>query len=84
MPLSPEYQAMLEQLARAKPALPLWEMTPEQGRAMYRLVRPVLKELPIGKIDNQIIHSPEAEIPIRIYYPEGEGPFGSLVYFHGG
>ena len=84
MPLSPEYQAMFEQLASAEPMPPLWEMTPEQGREMYRAARPVITELPVGQIDNQIIKSYDSEIPIRIYYPDGEGPFGTLLYFHGG
>ena len=81
MPLSPEYQAMFEQLANAEPAPSLWEMTPEQGREMYRAVRPVIDELPIGRIDNQIIEDHGTKIPIRIYYPEAEGPFGTLLYF---
>ena len=84
MPLSPEYQAMFEQLASAEPMPPLWEMTPEQGREMYRAARPVITELAVGQIENQIIQSSDAEIPIRIYYPDGEGPFGTLLYFHGG
>ena len=84
MPLSPDYQAMFEQLASAEPMPPLWEMTPEQGREMYRAARPVITELAVGQIDNQIIQSSDAEIPIRIYYPDGEGPFGTLLYFHGG
>ena len=84
MPLSHEYQSIFKQLASVKPAPRLWEMTPEQGRGMYRLVRPVIEGLPVGEVNNQIIQSSEAEIPIRIYYPEGQGPFGSLLYFHGG
>ncbi|WP_117591238.1 alpha/beta hydrolase [Haloprofundus halophilus] len=27
---------------------------------------------------------PAGEIPVRIYRPEGEGPFPTLVYYHGG
>ena len=84
MPLSPEYQAMFEQLASAKTMPPLWKMTPEQGREMYRAVRPVITKLRVGQIDHQIIQSSGTEIPIRIYYPDGEGPFGTLLYFHGG
>ncbi len=84
MPLSPEYQAMFEQLAAADPAPPLWEMTPEQGREMYRLARPVINELPIGNVVNQNIPGPKGEIPIRIYFPKEAGTFGTLLYFHGG
>ena len=84
MPLSPEYQAMFEQLASAEPAPPLWEMTPEQGREMYRLARPVIEELPIGNVINHDIPGPEGDIPVRIYFPADAGSFGTLLYFHGG
>lgn len=84
MPLSPEYQAMFEQLAAGDPAPPLWEMTPEQGREMYRQARPVIKELPIGEVINRKIPGPDGEIPVRIYFPKETGNFGTLLYFHGG
>jgi acetyl esterase len=84
MPLSPEYQAMFEQLAAADPAPPLWEMTPEQGREMYHLARPVINELPVGDIINQNIPGPKGDIPVRIYFPKEAGTFGTLLYFHGG
>ena len=41
---------------------------------------------PVGKVvDGMTIpgHSGK-QIPIRIYYPEGSGPFPVVVYFHGG
>ena len=38
----------------------------------------------IASISNCDIPGPESEIPIRIYTPEGEGPFALVVFFHGG
>ncbi|MEM7077649.1 MAG: alpha/beta hydrolase [Pseudomonadota bacterium] len=84
MPLAAEYAAMFEQLAQAEPAPPLWEMTPEQGREMYRAMRPVIDELPIHKVEDRNLPGSETDIPVRIYTPAGDGPFGVLVYFHGG
>lgn len=84
MPLAPEYVAMFEQMAQQEPAPPIWQMTPEQGREMYRAMRPVIEALPAHKIENQVISGTQGDIPIRIYTPEGDGPFGVLVYFHGG
>jgi acetyl esterase/lipase len=40
--------------------------------------------MPIGKIKNQTIPGPGGDIPIRIYTPQGNGPFPVVVYFHGG
>ena len=84
MPLAPEYVAMFEQLAQQEPAPSLWEMTPEQGREMYRAMRPVIEELPVHKVENKTIPGTQGDIPVRIYTPDGAGPFGVLVYFHGG
>lgn len=59
-------------------------MTPEQGRAMYRAIRPVNPELPIYESEDRSIAGTLGGIPIRIYTPEGDGPFGILMSFHGG
>ncbi|MGZ8381993.1 MAG: alpha/beta hydrolase [Nitrospira sp.] len=40
--------------------------------------------LAIGKTKNQTIPGPGGDIPIRIYTPQGSGPFPVIVYFHGG
>ena len=87
MPLAPEYEAMFAQLAeaaQAQPTPPLWEMTPEQGREMYRAMRPVNPDIPIHDVRDTHIEGSQGSIPVRIYTPTGEGPFGVLVYFHGG
>ncbi len=84
MPLAPEYAAMFEQLAQNEPVPPLWEMTPAQGREMYRAMRPLIPELPIHNCEDRTISGSQGDIPLRIYSPEGEGPFGILMYFHGG
>nr|WP_281427635.1 alpha/beta hydrolase [Mesobacillus maritimus] len=38
----------------------------------------------VGKVEDRRIPGPGGEIPVRIYTPEGEGPFPALVYYHGG
>jgi acetyl esterase len=38
----------------------------------------------VHKVTDQTINGQESHIPIRIYSPEGEGPFPIVVYFHGG
>lgn len=51
---------------------------------MYRAMRPLNPELPIHKSDDQVIAGSLGDIPIRVYTPAGEGPFGVLMNFHGG
>ena len=84
MPLSPEYQAMFEQLAANGPAPKLSELPIAVAREGYRLSRPVNPDLAIHAIENRTIDGPSGNIPIRIYRPAGDGLFGTLVYFHGG
>lgn len=38
----------------------------------------------IGSVTDQNIPSEGGELPLRIYTPEGTGPFPAIVYFHGG
>lgn len=39
---------------------------------------------PVGKIDDRSIPGPDGSIPIRVYTPNGNGPFPIIVYYHGG
>lgn len=65
---------------------PLQEKTPQQARADRIAIgntnAGVIES--VAHIEDQLIPSPAAEIPIRIYTPEGAAPFPVLIYFHGG
>jgi len=83
MSLAPEYQALLDGLA-AEPGPTFAEMGPEGGREAYRLMRPLNPELAVGEVRDGSAPGPAGDISLRIYTPEGAGPFPVLVYFHGG
>ena len=38
----------------------------------------------LAAVADRTIPGPAGEIPVRIYTPEGEGPFPVITYFHGG
>ncbi|MBM4761777.1 alpha/beta hydrolase fold domain-containing protein [Bacillus sp. B15-48] len=61
-------------------------MDPQAVREMFAQAPPVEVELaPLAKVENRLIPVGEdEEIKIRIYTPEGEGPFPLFVYYHGG
>ncbi len=84
MPLAAEYAAMFAELAAQEPAPPIYELTPAQGRELYRAMRPVIAELPVRDCEDRSITGTLGDIPVRIYTPEGDGPFGVLMNFHGG
>lgn len=63
-----------------------YEQTPEEARA-ERAAMPVLQVSVegIAKIEDRLITVSDGEkIPVRIYTPEGVGPFPLIVYLHGG
>lgn len=64
----------------------LSKMTAEEARAMRaKLPSPRNKIARLASIeDKQILVRDHANIPIRIYTPEGDGPFPILIYYHGG
>ncbi|WP_409463190.1 alpha/beta hydrolase [Amycolatopsis sp. GA6-003] len=37
-----------------------------------------------ARIEERSVETPHGDVPVRLYTPEGSGPFPVLVYFHGG
>ncbi len=84
MPLDPQAKAFLDQLA-ASGAPPLNALPVEEARkALLELFAPKEEPEPVGKVEDRKIAGPAGAIPVRIYTPQGSGPFPVLVYFHGG
>ena len=84
MPLDPQVQIILEEdAARNLPAY--HQLSPLAARKqMLDLSAPVDPQLMADRVVDQRIPGPGGEIPIRLYYPEGNPPFAVVVYFHGG
>ena len=84
MPVDPQVRTFLDELA-ALGAPPLEQLTPEEARANTAAESALMGEPePVAKKEDRQVPGPHGPIPIRIYTPEGEGPFGVLVYYHGG
>ncbi|MGZ3630539.1 MAG: alpha/beta hydrolase [Ktedonobacteraceae bacterium] len=84
MPLDPQAQALLEQM-KAMGFTYTSDLTVTRAREMVQAmqaVRPAGE--PVAHIEDRVIPGPAGEIPIRIYTPEGSGPFPILVFFHTG
>jgi acetyl esterase len=82
MPLDAQSRAVLDELNK----LPgLHTLSPAEGRRLFdQLFQTKGEPEPVGNVENRSIPGPAANIPVRIYTPEGAGPFPMLVYFHGG
>jgi acetyl esterase len=84
MPLDPQAQTFLEQLAAAG-APPLHELSVEEARqVIVQLFGTTGDPEAIGAVQNRTIPGAAGEMPTRIYTPSGTGPFPVLVYSHGG
>lgn len=83
MPLDPQVQVLLEQLAAMNmPASNT--LTPNQLRQNSKARGTTGKPEPVGKVEDRQVPGPLGDIPVRIYSPQGDGPFPLLVFFHGG
>jgi acetyl esterase len=60
-------------------------MTPAEARAAIEAgIDRVTPREAVARVEDREIPGPHGPIPVRIYTPEGDGPFPVLVYFHGG
>jgi acetyl esterase len=82
MPLDPQAQRVLEQIA-ALGLPPNHLVSPEQARINSK-ARPRAAGPDVAKVEDRRIPGPGPDIPVRIYTPTGLGPFPVLVWFHGG
>lgn len=85
MSLDPQAQALLTAIAAANlPALgdlPI-DVLREQVAARFDKLKLPCK--PVAEVQNITFQGSEAQIPLRIYKPQGEGPFPVVLFFHGG
>ena len=84
MPLDPQVQTYLDQMASLN-APPLNSLPPAIiRRAIASQLAEAGEPEAVARVENRTIPGPAGEIPVRIYTPEGDGPFPVLVFFHGG
>lgn len=84
MPLDKQVEGFLKQLEEAG-GPPINTLAPEMARqAMAQTAAFRGEPDPVAEIIDRSIPGPRGEIPVRIYTPDGSGPFPAVVYFHGG
>lgn len=85
MKMNQQTQAWLQGVADSG-LPPLNKMPVEDARATYSAVvaQCGLPAEPVANTVDRTIPGPGGPIPVRIYTPEGAGPFPALVYYHGG
>lgn len=85
MPLHPQAAAFLEQYHQQK-SLPI-ETTPIEITRRSLILASVVKRAPakLARIETRTLTGPDGDpLKVRIYWPQGQGPFPACLYFHGG
>ncbi|MFE9427071.1 aminotransferase class I/II-fold pyridoxal phosphate-dependent enzyme [Kitasatospora sp. NPDC006697] len=85
MPFDPQVQAM--RAAKAAGAVrPLYTMGIDEARAadLAAIQADAGRPEPVGAVTDTELPGPDGALPVRVYRPEGEGPFPVLVYYFGG
>jgi acetyl esterase len=83
MPLDIQMKSLLDAMAKANtPAF--HTLTPQEARRIASARQQAGEPEPVAKVEDRKLPSAASEIPVRIYTPAGQPPFGVLVYFHGG
>lgn len=81
MPLHPRIAAALK-AAEKFPAMETMAV-PDARTWLKSAYLPKGDPVAVGSVASRTIPGPHGEIPLRIYRPEGDGPFPMLVFFHG-
>jgi acetyl esterase len=84
MTLNPQAKALLEQL-EALGAPPMSQMSLEENRQNVANFKALGGEVQaVANVEERTVPVEGDEIKVRIYTPEGNGPFPIFVYYHGG
>ena len=84
MPLDPQAQALLDQMKALgfiyEPGLTV----PVARGMLAQMLATIPPGEPVARAENRVIPGPGGDLPIRIYTPQGDGPFPILVFLHTG
>jgi acetyl esterase len=86
MPLDPKVRELLDLRAEAPPlgTVLVEEMRAAAPAQMAELFRMGMVSTPVAAVEDRFIPGPAADLPVRVFTPEGRDPFPVVVFFHGG
>ena len=77
----PQMQAILDQM-KAAGWRPTHTLSVADARQAFK--SRIARGAPVARTEDRSIPGPGGDIPVRIHWPAGPGPFPALVFFHGG
>jgi acetyl esterase len=85
MPLDPDLAGLL---ALVEAGTPMNEQSPEQARASFRTLAVDFRKpedvVAVGSVEDGVVPGAAGNLAARVYRPEGDGPFPTVAFFHGG
>ena len=65
---------------------PIEGLTPAEARLQMEETAKSRKAepLPVARVEDRTIPGPAGAIPVRLYWPDAEGPVPGIAYYHGG
>jgi acetyl esterase len=86
MPLDAKVRELLNLRDDAPPigTVPVETMSKEAPAQMAELFRMGLVSTPVAAVEDRLIPGSAGDVPVRVYTPQGRGPFPVVVFFHGG
>ncbi|WP_246982530.1 alpha/beta hydrolase [Halorientalis marina] len=82
----PQVRTILQMLDD-QPVPPTYAVAVDDAREQLEALAQMRDGEEVANVENFDIggpEGPEGSLPVRVYYPEGDGPHPTLVYFHGG
>jgi len=87
MSLDPHLAGVLKMMTDSG-AKPIYEGSPEEGRAAYLGLtigtRTPEQVVPVASVQDITVDGAAGPLAARVYRPEGNGPFPTVAFFHGG
>jgi acetyl esterase len=86
VPVDPHIAALLTVLAQSG-MQPMHEGTAEAARTQFLALgaaRSADQVVPVGAVEDTTVPGADGDLRARVYRPEGEGPFPTVAFFHGG
>ena len=66
----------------------MWEQTPDEARTAFRKLAVGMRRpedvIEVSSVTDAVVPGAVGELAARVYRPAGEGPFPTVVFFHGG
>jgi len=84
MALHPQTAAFLAACSASAPVIDYDTVTAAELRSLFSIPKPEIVSARLRGVENRTIPGPAGPVGVRIYTPQGDGPFPLTLFVHGG